>query len=163
MNTREFFTGRAIGFIVLLIILGLFWGFGAFNNYIYKEKQADPAIIETNLGTPVFSWRYEKANSLNLDGMPNTDVFLDLKYQDGSVVSKLVDTTPGGCNELTSTETDSVVNSKNVQCYSAGLGYTFKITDAGNAYTVQRKTFEEAIPNYNPPAYKWEIIYTIEK
>lgn len=42
MDLRQFFVGRALGFLILLVIIG---GFYAFNSYIYKEKQADPNEI----------------------------------------------------------------------------------------------------------------------
>lgn len=40
MTLRQFFVGRAIGFLVVLAILGLVAAFYALNNYIYEEKQA---------------------------------------------------------------------------------------------------------------------------
>jgi len=43
MNIRKFFVGRAIGFIVVLAVVG---GFFLFNNFIYQEKQSDDAPVE---------------------------------------------------------------------------------------------------------------------
>lgn len=40
MNLRRFFVGRAIGFFVLLVVIGLVAAFYSFNNYIYEQKQA---------------------------------------------------------------------------------------------------------------------------
>lgn len=164
MDTKKFFTGRAIGFSILLIIGGLIAGFYALNSYIYKEKQGDGVIpkdiveTEPGVGTPFFTWRYEKAETLNPDGNPNTEVFLEASYPNGVIKSKLIDTTPGSCNDLPDKEIDSFVNSTNIQCYYAGLGYRFKIVSGTNSYLVMRKTFEEAMPDYNPPVYEYEIV-----
>ncbi len=38
MNTRKFFIGKTIGFIIVVFLVG---GFFLFNNYIYQEKQGD--------------------------------------------------------------------------------------------------------------------------
>jgi hypothetical protein len=43
MNIRKFFLGRAIGFIVVLAVVG---GFFLFNHFIYQEKQGDDAPVE---------------------------------------------------------------------------------------------------------------------
>jgi heat shock protein HslJ len=40
MNTRNFFTGRAVGFIVVLVILGIIAAFYSFNNFIYNQEQS---------------------------------------------------------------------------------------------------------------------------
>lgn len=40
MNLRQFYVGKTIGFLALLIVLGLVAAFYAFNNYIYEQKQA---------------------------------------------------------------------------------------------------------------------------
>lgn len=118
----------------------------------------DSVQIESSDGTPIFTWRYEKAESLNLDGIPETNIFLEVRYPNGAVENTLVDTTPGSCNELPDSTSDSVLNSTNIQCYSAGLGYVFKITKGPESYLVLRKTFEEALPDQTPPTYKYEVV-----
>ena len=163
MDTNKKFLDKKVGTIILLSIVVIILGFFAFNNYIYNEKQGDPnnqINTETKLGTgvPIFMWRYERASTLNLDGNPNTDIFLDLAYENGVVANKLIDTVPGGCNELPDNEVDSMENTKDMQCYSAGLGYRYKITQGVSSYQVQRKTFEEGLPDYTPPAYEYEVV-----
>lgn len=160
MNIKQFFVGRAIGTIILLVIIALVALFFAFNNYIYNEKQGDKVNTEVKggVGIPSFMWRFEKADTLNLDGNPNTDIFLELTYENGVIENKLIDTVPGSCNDLPDLDTGSVENSTNIQCYSAGLGYRYKITQGENAYLVERKTFEEALPDYNPPPYEYETV-----
>lgn len=49
MNLQQFYTRKAIGFIIVLIVAGLIAGFFALNNYIYQEKQGTP----TPSGTPI--------------------------------------------------------------------------------------------------------------
>jgi hypothetical protein len=160
MNIKQFFVGRAFGTIILLSIVVIILGFFAFNNYIYNEKQGEQINTEIKLGTgvPYFAWRFEQANTLNLDGNPNTDIFLDLTYENGVIQNKLIDTVPGGCNELPDNQSDSMDNTKDIQCYSAGLGQRYKITQGVSSYQVQRKTFEEGLPDYTPPAYEYEVV-----
>jgi hypothetical protein len=161
MTLRKFFVGRAIGLIILLCIIGIISGFYALNNFIYKEKQADPVQVEGQAEASSFTWRYEKADSLNLDGLPETNIFLEVKYTNEEIETKLIDTTPGSCNDLPDSEEDSVINSTVIQCYSAGLGYTFKITKGVDSYLVMRKTFEEGLPDYEPPMYEYETVAEI--
>ncbi len=165
MNLRKFFVGRAIGTIILLVIIGLVVGFYALNNFIYKEKQGDVGVskndtpqIQSDTQSPVFTWRYAKADSMNLDGQPKTDVFLVAKYSNGKVEEKLIDTSSGGCNDLPDRDEDSVPNSTNAQCYGAGLGYRFKITKGENSYLVLQKKFEEGLPDYAPPSGEYKVV-----
>lgn len=118
----------------------------------------DSVQIDGTIVDPFFTWRYEEDDSLNLDGNPQTNIFLEVKYSDGIIQSKLIDTTPGSCNDLPDSDEDTVPHSTNIQCYSAGLGYRFKITKGETSYRVERKTFEEALPDYNPSLYEYEVI-----
>ncbi len=158
MTLRKFFVGRAIGLIILLCIIGIISGFYALNNYIYKEKQADPIETTNNALPPIFEWKYEEAKSLNLDGFPETNIFLKVTYPNGTIENRLIDTTPGSCNDLPDSEEDNVINSTVIQCYSAGLGYTFKITKGIGSYLVMRKTFEEGLLDYEPPLYEYKVV-----
>jgi heat shock protein HslJ len=44
MNLRQFFTGRAIGFIIVLAIVAVVAAFYGFNSYIYEQKQPYAAL-----------------------------------------------------------------------------------------------------------------------
>ena len=160
MNLRKFFIGRAIGTIILFSIIGIIAGFYALNDYIYKEKQGDGKIsqLENKSKASTFIWKYEEADSLNLDGIPNTNIFLEVKYENGIIQNKLIDTTAGSCNDLPDIKEDSVPNSTIAQCYSAGLGYRFKVVKGESSYLVMRKKFEEALPDYTPPSYEYEVV-----
>jgi len=46
MNIHQFYGRRTIGFLVLLVILGLVAASYSFNSYIYQEKQGDGVAIE---------------------------------------------------------------------------------------------------------------------
>lgn len=157
MDLRKFYIGRIVGVAILLFVVGIVGGFYALNNYIYKEKQGGTMLVPFS-GTPTFVWKYESADTLNLDGIPNTNIYLEVVYEDVVVEKRLIDTTPGSCNDLPDTESDTLENSTNIQCYSAGLGYRFKITKGMDGYLVERKTFEEALPDYAPPVYEYEVI-----
>lgn len=114
--------------------------------------------VSENNSLPSFVWRYEKADSLNLDGQPKTNIFLDVVYPNKVTQKKLIATVDGGCNDLSDSNEDHVANSTVAQCYYAGLGYHFKITQGAKSYLVLRKTFEEALPSSNPPIYKYETV-----
>ncbi len=158
MSARNFFVGRTTILLILLFVIGIISGFYALNNYIYKEKQADPIEITNNSVPPIFKWKFEEADSFNLDGFRETNIFLDVTYPNLKTESKLIDTTPGSCSELPEVQKDSILGTTNIQCYSAGIGYIFKITAGTNSYLVQRKTFEESLPDYEPPTYDYEVV-----
>lgn len=149
---------RTILFLILLIVV-----FGIVL-FLKKNDAISPAIekpsdtVQGSGQAPVFVWQYEKDDSLNLDGLPQTNVFLKATYGSGAVERKLIDTTPGGCNDLPDAVSDSAPSSTVAQCYSAGLGYTFKVTKGEQSYLVQRKTFEEALPGDNLPVYEYEVV-----
>lgn len=107
-----------------------------------------------------FNWQYEDATTLNLDGVPETHVFLKVTYTDGTTLSQLVDATPGSCNDLPDSETDSAENTTVAQCYAAGLGYRYKFTKGEESYLVMRKMFEEALPDVPATEYDYEVIAT---
>lgn len=159
MTTKEFFTGRVIVFaIVLLLVLG----FIIFRTSPASQEMQNPdpsAQTAPQSEAVAFAWSYEKANSNDLDGFPNTNVVLAVTYSDGSVIRRVVDTTPGGCNELSDERAaDSVAGLETTQCYSAGGGHLYKVTKGSDAYQVQRKAFEEGQPDYTPPEYQYEVI-----
>ena len=139
--------------IVLIVVGGLIGVFYAFNDHIYEEKQGDGIVAP-----PSFSWRFEPADTLNGDGNPNTNVFLDVKYGDGEVVSKLIQVSHGSCNELPDADADSVLGTTTVQCYGAGLGFYFKITKGEKSYFVMKKEFEEGSPDYDPPVQEYKVV-----
>ena len=117
----------------------------------------DSVVIETSRDV-VFDWRFKEADSVNGDGNPNTNVFLDAKYSDGEVVSELVQVSHGSCNELPETNNDTLSGTKNVQCYGAGFGFTFKIVKGEDSYEVMKKEFEEGSPDYDPPIQDYKVV-----
>jgi len=147
MNTK--YISKALT-VILVIIVGFFT-----IRFLDQKRSAeiseneDVEVVDSNPES--FEWKFEDADSLNLDGQPNTDVFVEVTYESGEVRDVLVDTQPGGCNTLDSADEDNALGSKNAQCYGAGLGFTYKITKEEDSYLVKRKQFEEALPDYNPP------------
>ena len=150
---------------VVVVVLGLL-SLGAF---AYKNAVPTPSLLETKLQPvvqedsatttpPTFAWRFTEDDSKNLDGMYQTNVFLDATYLGGRVESKLIDTTPGGCNELPDAAEDALEGIAAAQCYAAGLGYRYKVTEGESSYLVWRKTFEEALPDHTPPQYEYEVV-----
>jgi hypothetical protein len=141
-------------FLVTLGVIGvLILGFYALNNYIYQEKQGDAPVVSTE--SPTFTWRFENADTLNGDGNPNTNVFLDVKYSDGEVKSELIQVSHGSCNVLP----DGKEN--NIQCYGAGFGFRFKIVKGEKSYLVMKQEFDEGSPDYNPPEQEYKAVKEI--
>lgn len=126
--------------------------------YVLKKNPVEENPVVNTDEPPVFVWQYQEAKTLNGDGNPETDIFLEVKYPNGKIQTKLIDTTPGSCNDLPNLEPDTLLNTTNIQCYSAGLGYRYKIIKGENSYLVERQTFEEGLPDYNPPSYKYEVV-----
>lgn len=146
-------------FVILLvfIIVVIVFVIKTKNNTIQPSEEI-PTQTEENYEASVFRWFFEEDESLNLDGNHQTNVYLEAKYANDSMVKKLIDTVPGGCSELPDKDIDAVSVSTQVQCYYAGLGYTYKVVKSETAYVVKRKTFEEGIPNQTPPNYSYETI-----
>lgn len=121
----------------------------------------DSVAMDTPKGEPLFSWRHEEADTLNLDGNPNYDVFLDLKYPGGETENILVDTTPGGCGELPDTDPQSVTGTKVLQCYYAGFGHQYRIVKGEQTYRIERKEVEEGTAEFTPPEQQYETFKDI--
>lgn len=159
MTPRNFFVGRAV-VVSILLVLGL--AIFLFKTYVLTDTPALTPVPSTNShensAPPVFAWKYEEDTSLNPDGNPQTVIFLEALYPDGTIQSKHIDTTPSSCNEVPDAEMGSVPNSTNIQCYGAGLGYRFKITHGETAYRVERIMFEESTPDYTPPVSEYEVV-----
>ena len=109
-----------------------------------------------------FTWRYEKGGN-DLDGMPKTQIILDVVYENGKFVSKKIDEVQGSCNVVnpSSKDTDQVKNSTQIQCYAAGFGERYKIVTGDQVYNVVRKNFVEAEPDSVPPNYQYEVVAEI--
>ena len=106
-----------------------------------------------------FSWRFAEAKSINPDGIPRTEIFLTLTRSTENK-ERLIDTVDGGCSDLgREGRGDDISNTGDVQCYGAGLGQRYRITQqADQTYIVERKLFEEALPDVSPQDYEWEVI-----
>jgi hypothetical protein len=159
---KKFFTGRTLGFMSLASIAVLVVLFYILNSFIYKQKQGTGVVVEPNspsiVGEPTFVWKYENDATQNPDGFPQTVVSVVATYPNGASETKKIDTVDGSCNDLPDAEADSVPGTTAVQCYYAGFGYRFKITQGPASYLVQRKEFEEASPDYNPPVAEYEVV-----
>lgn len=154
---RKFLKRRAIGFIILVIVIGIIAVF-----YFSNTQKENDHLLKSQNGEPVgFVWKFEYAATTNLDGNPQTNVYLEIDYTNGEIQNKLIATTDGGCNELPDSDLDNALNSKNIQCYYAGFGERFKITKGETSYLVKRQTFEEGTPDHNPPTKDYEVLMEI--
>lgn len=127
------------------------------------EPTPEPAGENTPEVTPqepqAFDWRFETADTLNPDGGARTEVFLDITYDDDSTEERRIDTVDGGCSVLPSEPGEGdFADAERVQCYYAGLGQRYRITEDDAAYRVERLMFEEALPDVPSPSYEWEVV-----
>lgn len=163
MKPCTFFGGRAVGFLVLIALGLCFFLYKTYN----KESQSAVVVttpepnVDDSKGAPVFRWKYEADDSLNGDGLPQTNVFLEASYSSLKKASKLIATVPGSCNDLPDREKDSAPNSSVAQCYAAGYGDLFKVIKGERSYVVMRKVFEEGSPEYDPPVQPYKVVLEI--
>lgn len=147
---------------LIIIGLGIFF-YKTIRDSSQNNKTTPVAMTQT---PPVFTWKYEYDETVNLDGLPQTNVCLEAVYE-GKVMSKFIATVPGGCNDLPEKENDSAPNSSVAQCYAAGYGDRFKVTKGKQSYLVMRKVFEEGSPDYTPPVQEYSVVaelpFSVEK
>jgi len=145
--------------IAAVVLVG---GFFLLNHYIYQEKQADAPDIssapaEQPTGQPTFSWSYRGFENADI---PYTEISLTASYADGAPVTKVIETVEGNCNVYEEGDTDVYERSEMIICYYAGFGRYYKVVQNGEKYLVQRKEFEEASPDYNPPVDIYRTLQT---
>jgi hypothetical protein len=163
---KKSFMGPLFGFLLIIAVVGIGTAFLAFNKH---EEGVNVSVLPNDgpIQTPLnkepvgFSWKFEEAKTLNLDSNPQTNLYVEIKYPNDEVESKLVATTDGSCNELPEADKDSFSNTTNVQCYYAGFGYRFKIVKRDNAYLVEQQEFEEGTPDYDPPTQQYKVVTEI--
>lgn len=149
--------------IQIIVILALF---AVFIFLIVKdtgEVSNQDEIIQLE-GDPIFSWKYESTmvpigDDYEIEG---SDIILVAEHPQIETQEIMVDTVSGGCNEYPEPDSDIALNSTEIICYYAGLGFYFKVVPEGDSYLIQRKRFEEGTPDYNPPQTDFETIATIE-
>lgn len=118
-----------------------------------RSQESIPQHSETG-GVPTYVWEFREAASLNPDGNPQTEVLLLMTYPNGTTREHRIDTVDGSCTVF---DTEAFA----VQCYYAGLGERYIITEEDRSYVIMRSYFEEALPNTDPRAEAWETIATI--
>jgi hypothetical protein len=106
-----------------------------------------------------FAWKYGDGGE-DLDGLPKTQVFLEVGYENGKIVSQKVDEVQGSCNAIDpqKEDTDRVTGTTKIQCYAAGFGEYYKIVKGINTYEVRRKHIEEGVPEVPPTEFKYETV-----
>lgn len=151
---KKFFIGMVVFAIVGVVFLVA---------TLDTDKKTDTTLeenLEENVPTqaPTFNWAFEEASTLNPDGSPQTNVYLSVNGE-----QKRIDTVDGSCseNEGETYESD-VSNTGKVQCYYAGLGQRYRIVKIEDSYAVERKLFEEALPDVALPEREWEVVTILE-
>ena len=141
-----------IGLIILIVLaLGIF--------YFTQKSKKDLHVVAptpTDKTNARFEWVYESKGEK--DGIPQTTVSLAGHYVDGTSDKTYIDDIEGGCNEYASPDKDVYKGSTEIMCYYAGFGIYYKVVQSGEHYLVQKKEFEEASPDYNPPVQEFKTI-----
>ncbi len=142
----------AVAVIALIIPVVLF--------VLNTEPAAEVVSTEgtsTN-ATTTFAWRFEEAQTNNLDGIPQTNIYLTIEHSNKKIEQR-VDTVDGSCSEMEGEKYEGdVSDTGNIQCYAAGLGQQYRITQSKYVFFVERKLFEEALPDTVAPVYEWEVV-----
>ncbi len=146
----------ALPVILLIVLIALFIIFSSKENNSSSQDTDTPSLSSSQ--TPVFTWRYEYDDTLNPDGGPQTNIFLDAKYADGSAKTKFIALFPGSCNDYANPDQNIYANSSMIMCYYAGFGQYYKVISSEGKYLVQRKEFDEGGPDYTPPVQEFETI-----
>jgi len=143
-----------------IVIAFLIGGFFLLNHYIYWEKQADaPSDTEQPIDAPAFEWSYRDFEDKDI---PYTEITLTAFYDNGPAVARTIDTIEGNCNVFEEADGDVYERSTMIICYYAGFGRYYKVVESGEEYLVQRREFEEASPDYNPPQQSFRTIERFE-
>lgn len=138
-------------------IVGVLFAISASN---IKNDEVEVSATSTELDTAQasFTWRFAEAKTNNLDGLPQTDIFLTIKYHD-RVIEQLVDTVDGNCSEIEGEKYEGDISTTGrVQCYAAGLGQQYRIQQSKYLFFVERKYLEEALPETPEVEYDWQKI-----
>lgn len=143
--------------IILIIVFICALVAGGFYELHTLNKKVDETPITTEIpkGNPTFAWKFEEAETLNGDGNPNTNVYLEATYPNGEVEKKLIQVSHASCNELPDTKEN------NIQCYGAGFGYRFKIVKGENSYLIMKQEFDEGSEDYTPPKQEYKTVAEI--
>ena len=149
-------------FILLTLVAAVILGSGLLLwNSLSPTERADSSLlpepmVETEKPIPTFSWRFEEADTNNPDGGPQTIIYLSAAYN-GTSTEKHIDTVDGGCPELEGEKHEGdISNTGKVQCYYAGLGQSYRIVKGEAAYMIEKKFWEEALPDTEPAPEQWE-------
>ena len=121
-------------------------------------SQATTSAPITRSSAPSFHWGYEQLGKAGEDEIPRAKVSLTARYADGTETTKEIDTIDGSCNTYTDYEPGIYPRSQMIICYYAGFGRYYKVVESEGAYLVQRREFEEATPDHDPPQQEFQTI-----
>lgn len=155
-------------FKILSVCIGVFVITFVVLKYLNLSKQdtttsLDEEVIENKVetkispfeGDPHFEWSFVSFEEHNI---PKVTIHLSAEYPNGEVKSREIETTEGSCNTYDTRDTDVYIQSEMIICYYAGFGQYYKVVESQSGYLIQKKVFEEASPDYNPPQLPFEIL-----
>lgn len=154
---------KTLGIVLALVVIvtgvyvALVYGFST--NSVDKQATTMPELSgemnTTQKQNAVFTWNYTPFEE---DAIPYTRISVTARYEDGALETKEIDTIEGSCNDYPDADEDVYENSSMIICYYAGLGRYYKVVETDTGYAVERKVFEEATPDYDPPVEEFEVI-----
>jgi hypothetical protein len=138
---------------IVLFVLVLAGGYA-----VSQYRESEVTLTSENAGArgePDFIWTY---GTFEINDIPRTTISLTARYANGEIVTKDIETVDGSCNDYSNPDADVYVRSTMIICYYAGLGHYYKVVESDGKYEVQRKIFEEASPDYEPPQLPFEVV-----
>lgn len=147
-----------------ILSVGVIALLGVLSFYFFTEMR-NPTVptVETVIldeekearGAPTFTWSYHTFEGTDF---PVTEISLTAAYEDGSSETKLIEKIQGSCNDYEDPDQMIYERSTMSMCYYAGYGHYYKVIEELESYAVQRRIFEEASPDYEPPILPFETI-----
>lgn len=140
------------GMMVVLLVASVF--------HLLTRERTQEAIVpvpvaQAPVGKPTFTWSYRSSEK---SGIPQTEVILSATYENGMSETHTIDQIEGSCNEYEPKDANAYERSTMIICYYAGLGRYYKVVEGTGGYTAERKVFEEASPDYDPPQQEYEVV-----
>ncbi len=157
-NTKTIISLIVVILTIVAIVLLTKGGLVNRENDLLPVEQATVSDLTSPVST--FTWRYEAGN-MSLDGLPKTIVFLDVMYENKKILPIRIEEVEGSCNDVDPNkkeDTDMLDGTTKIQCYAAGFGELYKITNGADSYQVVRKHIEEGNPEVTPVNFEYEKI-----
>lgn len=153
--------------VLLLVAVVIASGFYVVTQVLYAPSVTDDGVNTPSpaesVNTEIVGFRWDTSSTRHEGEIPNTDVYVVLRYANGTEYRALLNTIVGYCN-VDVMETQLALGSEQITCYYAGLGHKFRVIETIDAYLVQQRISEEALPtNEGEPMSEFETKLVFSK